>query len=141
MTLNARRRLAWVLASVVGFAGLAALYAAPLPHSPEFSICLFRRITGISCPGCGMTRAFAAMAQGEWRSAVAFHPLAPIVALEFLALWFAWGRSVFGRLGEASRDSVVLGVRSDRLAKYAIANGAALLALWLGRLATGTLPR
>lgn len=136
----ARTRWIWLAATLSGVAVFAALHFIHLPHGPESSICLFRRATNIPCPGCGMTRAFAAMARGEWRTAIEFHPLAPILGLEFLALWFAWGREVFRRPFESRAGDLVLGVRSERLASFAIANGAALLALWLGRLATGTLP-
>ncbi len=146
MTTSVRRRLLWGLASLVGVAGFAAFHFVHLPHGSETSICLFRRLTGIACPGCGLTRAFAAMAKGEWWLAITFHPLAPILALEFLALWITWGREVFANVSGVSATKqesggLVLGVRSEWLAKAALANGAALLALWLGRLATGTLPR
>ena len=135
-----RIRWIWLAATLSGVAVLAALHFIHLPHGPDSSICIFRRATGIPCPGCGMTRAFAAMARGEWRAAIEFHPLAPILGIEFLALWLAWGREAFRRSFEAREGEFVFGVRSERLAHFAIANGAALLALWFGRLATGTLP-
>lgn len=48
-------------------------------HLLGFSLwpCLFANVTGIPCPGCGMTRATGALLRGEWSAAVRFHPFAP----------------------------------------------------------------
>lgn len=35
--------------------------------------CPFYRILGISCPGCGMTRAWLCFLRGEWGQAVSYH--------------------------------------------------------------------
>ncbi len=37
--------------------------------------CPFRAISGIPCPGCGMTRAFLALAEGDFLGALRFNPL------------------------------------------------------------------
>jgi hypothetical protein len=78
-----------------------------------------------------MTRAFAALAKGNWSTAVALHPLAPVLALELTAGWTVWGLTL------VSRRPWRLAARLDSLL---LANFAALVALWLGRVATGTLP-
>lgn len=44
--------------------------------------CLFANVTGLPCPGCGMTRAMGALVRGEGSTAMQFHPFAP----GFLAL-------------------------------------------------------
>ena len=36
--------------------------------------CPFRILTGISCPGCGMTRAFLALAEGDFLTAFQYNP-------------------------------------------------------------------
>jgi hypothetical protein len=48
------------------------------------SLCFFKLVYGVPCPGCGMTRALAALAGGDPASAIAFHPLVPVVP--FLAI-------------------------------------------------------
>ena len=39
--------------------------------------CWFAEVTGLPCPGCGLTRAMLALGRGEWGLAWRFHPLAP----------------------------------------------------------------
>src|SRR5690242_20302444 len=120
---------AWLLAGLAGLAGLAVLHLWTPSGDPAGAICLLRRLFHLPCPGCGMTRAFAHLAKGEWRAAFALHPLAPLAALELILGWTAWGASLASsRLRFPWRiDSLLL------------ANVAAFVALWLGRAATGTL--
>ncbi len=39
-------------------------------------VCYFRNITGLPCPGCGMTRSFLYILQGEFVQAWEMHPFA-----------------------------------------------------------------
>jgi uncharacterized protein DUF2752 len=41
----------------------------PLPE-----LCLMRRVTGLGCPGCGMTRCFISLAHGDWANAWSYNP-------------------------------------------------------------------
>ncbi len=120
----------WFLAGLLGLAGLAVLHVWVPSGDSSGAICLSRRLFHLPCPGCGMTRAFAHLAKGEWGAALVLHPLAPVVALEMVLGWLAWGAVAAGR-------PLRLPVRVETLL---VANAAALCALWLGRLATGTLP-
>lgn len=38
--------------------------------------CTFAEVTGLPCPGCGLTRATSALLRGEWRASFLFHPFA-----------------------------------------------------------------
>lgn len=121
----------WALAGLAGLFTLAILRFWVPGTSPETSICLSRRVLDLPCPGCGLTRAFAHLAKGEWTAALAVHPLAPVLAVEFLGIWIAWGRAVFRNLPFPRTDWVERGV---------LAHLAVLCALWVGRLSTGNLP-
>ena len=48
-------------------------------------LCGFRRLTGYSCPFCGLTRGLAALAAGRWGDAVSFNALTPLAAALLVA--------------------------------------------------------
>ena len=41
--------------------------------------CLFRALLGFPAPSCGLTRAFLALAQGDWALALSYHLFAPLL--------------------------------------------------------------
>jgi hypothetical protein len=49
-------------------------------------VCLFRAISGLPCPGCGLTRALSSLIQGNPAAAFSYHPFAFIVLPLFLML-------------------------------------------------------
>lgn len=69
----------------VAVAGYAGLRASVLPE-PGFSICPFKLLTGLPCPGCGMGHALISAFQGHWQQSFSYHPL----GLPLLALWTGW---------------------------------------------------
>ncbi len=63
----------------IGEAGLCVtdpVWGARIPL-PE--MCWSRAVLGISCPGCGLTRSFVAMARGEIGSAWSLNPCGPLL--------------------------------------------------------------
>jgi hypothetical protein len=121
----------WLLTGFVGLTGLAILHVWVPSNDPSMAVCLSRRLFHIPCPACGLTRAFAHLAKGEWRAALTLHPLAPVLALEMIVGWLAWGTSL------ARRRPFRLPVPVDT---FTLGHAAVLVAIWLGRAATGTLP-
>ena len=68
------------------------------PDEPYFTICGFKTLTGLPCPGCGLTHSFCAIGKGEMLRALGFNLLGPFV---FLLTAVAWVRSALvlaGRL-------------------------------------------
>jgi len=53
----------------------------PIDTLESVSLCLFRGLTGIPCPGCGMGHAIYEFFAGDWLASAAYHPLGPIVAI------------------------------------------------------------
>lgn len=112
-----------VLLAGVGFLALAA------EDGP--TICPFALGTGVACPGCGMTRGIAALIRGDLAGSWRLHPLATLAALEITVAWtwWAWRRS-----GRTDRTP-------GTLTQFALGLTAVLLvAVWVVRLAGGTLP-
>jgi hypothetical protein len=62
-----------VVVAVVAAAWLAD------PAKLGVDLCWFRRLSGLPCPGCGLTRSLLALTQGDLRRSVAFHPFGPLV--------------------------------------------------------------
>lgn len=60
-------------------------------HEQLFLIpCAFRWLTGLPCPMCGMTTAFALMARGEVLAALGAHVLGPLL---YAATWLLAGNA------------------------------------------------
>lgn len=121
-------RTLWFVGTALAIAVAATLVVVgPREGSP----CLILAATGVSCPGCGMTRAAAAMLRGNWSSMWALHPMAPFVAMQGLAVWVLWGWTVFVR--KRTVDEVVL-------LGLLVVNTTALALVWVVRLVLGALP-
>jgi hypothetical protein len=60
----------------------------PLPQS-----CLSRQWFNVNCPGCGLTRSFIYLAQGNWQRSLSQHRIGWLLAIAVLAQfpyrWFA----------------------------------------------------
>ena len=100
-------------------------------HDAGPSICLLRQVAHVACPTCGLTRSLASLARGEWGAAMTLHPFGVLLVAQLAAGWLLWGVAV-------ARGRPVLSGRTAF--RILLANGGTLLALWLVRLVTGTLP-
>lgn len=70
-------------------AALAILAACVIPAGRLDGgpvLCPFRRLTGLPCPTCGLTRSWSALMHGQFGDSVAFHPLGPVTLLGAAAL-------------------------------------------------------
>ncbi len=74
--------------AVAGAAYAAVVVQAVRPILPESgaTLCPFRLLTGLPCPGCGMGHALVFALRGDFSGSWRFHPL----GLPLLALWTAW---------------------------------------------------
>lgn len=129
----------------IGIAGFGALLLAcmllqanedsvstlgvPLPD-----ICMMKRVTGLSCPGCGLTRCFVQMGHGEFRRAWSMSPAGTLfflllvaqIPLQAIQLWLAYR----GRPDPIRNwNGLVL-----------VVFGGLLIGQWFWRIALGQLP-
>ena len=75
------RRARWTIA-VVGILIIPSLYfLRPLLERNPASVCTFKNITGTPCLFCGLTRALAAAAHGDFGAATEFNSLWWLAAL------------------------------------------------------------
>jgi hypothetical protein len=68
-------------------AGAVYLYVFEPGRSGFFPPCMFRTLTGFTCPGCGTTRALHQMVHGHLFAAFMLNPLL-LIALPFLLYAF-----------------------------------------------------
>jgi Protein of unknown function (DUF2752) len=113
---------------------LAALGSAALLLSLSASgvagwQCPFLHITGIPCPGCGLTRATYLLLRGDIHASLTFHAFAPIVLLGIAVVGSA------GLLPDRARqpwiDKLVILERRTGVILILLA---ALIVYWLARL-------
>lgn len=76
--------------------GVGAMFFFFNPSTHGFyPVCVFHSLTGLNCPGCGMTRALYALLHGNLRLALKDNSLS-VLTLAALAVWSA--RLVFLKL-------------------------------------------
>src|SRR5213082_114107 len=78
-------------------------------------LCPFRLLTGLPCPGCGLTRSVVSLAHGDLAAALTFHPLGPLLIVGLLGVLIAeaWPPSTreSGATSASPRSPVALPAR------------------------------
>lgn len=68
--------------------GAAVVHASLVMTGLPSWTCPFRELLGIPCPGCGLSRAIAALLHGDWQTSLSFHLFAPFFLLALVLM--AW---------------------------------------------------
>lgn len=100
-------------------AWLPCILAIALVYCVMFALgitCPIRFLTGVSCPGCGMTRAVVSALRLDFKTAFDYHPLWILllpVAITLVILWRKGKRKAFHRMlyGAASVAVLVYALR------------------------------
>ncbi|MEQ1703052.1 MAG: DUF2752 domain-containing protein [Ilumatobacteraceae bacterium] len=79
-------------------AGIVARFD-PAAANSRFPACQFRAITGLWCPGCGLTRGFHQLFNGHVLSALSYNVFIPLVLVAVVGAWWSWLRTSWGRPG------------------------------------------
>ena len=77
-----RKRIVW--AGILLYAGIGIVLDAFTAYD-ILPPCLWRRLFGGACPGCGLTTAFTHLVRLEFRAAIDAHPLSLLIALLLVA--------------------------------------------------------
>jgi hypothetical protein len=119
------------LVLAAGAALLAPTLLRPEAHGPV--LCPLRRMTGLWCPTCGMTRAVGWSVHLDFEQAVRFHPLAPVLLVECLVAAFAWAVQ-----RRRHPDGPMWSARSATFGRSVlVANALIFLVVWVIRLHVG----
>ena len=117
---------------------LAAFFLLPPPEGNGTSLaglpslCTFHNVTGLPCPGCGITRSLVCCAHGLIGQAFRFHPLGPLVFLVLIGMTLM-------SVVSAARPGIRLILPPQWINGAAWTGIAALGIIWAGRL-SGVLP-
>ena len=81
--------------------GAAALVAAfdPAASGSRFPACQFKAVTGLWCPGCGLTRGFHELFNGHPVAALQHNVFIPLVLAAVVVGWWSWLRTSWGHPG------------------------------------------
>ena len=79
-----------VTLAFAGIAGAAVLFFFDPSKNGFYPVCQFHQLTGLYCPGCGMTRATYQLLHGNFLAALHFNALyvAVLIALAARGIWF-----------------------------------------------------
>jgi len=70
---------------LVAWLGLALSAWSP-PQGPGIALCFHQALTGIPCPGCGLTRSLSCGVRGHFLESLQYHPMGLLILALFLAV-------------------------------------------------------
>ena len=119
--------------ALTGLASAAAIPPSLLQVGPV--LCPFRFLTGLPCPGCGMTRSVVALLHGDLAASLFYHPLGvAVVAGAAIVATLTLISVLSPRL--SARAVPPVWIRTDALARGPLpwVGVAAFITVWLVRL-------
>jgi hypothetical protein len=101
----------------------------PILNAPLPELCTFRRLMGMGCPGCGLTRCFISLAHGDVRAAWSYNP-AGLVLFALFVVQIPYRGLQLWRIRRGIAE-----LRPLRLAQWALGLVAVMMfAQWIVRL-------
>jgi hypothetical protein len=85
----ANARFASIILAAAGLGIVAVVFFFNPATHQFYPVCQFHRLTGLNCPGCGMTRALYALLHGKFSAALQDNALF-VLTLGALAIRGAW---------------------------------------------------
>jgi hypothetical protein len=93
------RRSKWL--AVITLVALTGVYLVSFFYKPAqgnyFTLCGFKNLTGLPCPGCGLTHSFCAIGKGDFKQALTYNLLGPPVFLASILIWLRAVLVILGR--------------------------------------------
>ena len=91
---TANARFAGIFLTATGLGTAAVVFFFNPATHPFYPVCQFHRLTGLNCPGCGMTRALYTLLHGNIFAALRDNALFVLTlgALAMRGAWFGWNK-------------------------------------------------
>ena len=120
MTKKARLKKLLMNIFLLGMAGL--LYGIFVSYTGLAIPCLFRKVTGLLCPGCGVTGMCVALLHLDWRGAFSCHPVLFVLLRPLTAVFIcsAAGYVKNGRFWFARWQNLILYVSVAALVIFGV---------------------
>lgn len=120
MTKKARLKKLLLYMMLLGMAGL--LYGIFVSYTGLAIPCLFRKVTGLLCPGCGVTGMCVALLHLDWKGAFFCHPVLFVLLLPLTAVFIcgAAGYVQNGRFRFARWQNLILYVSVAALVIFGV---------------------
>ncbi len=83
-------RWSWALLAISGAGGAAVLFLFDPSRNSFYPLCMFHRLTGWNCPGCGGLRATHQLLHGHISEALRFNALVVLAVPVLLTLGLRW---------------------------------------------------
>ena len=86
------------IACGAALAGAAAFIGTHDPGAAgsRFPPCAFHQVTGLWCPGCGLTRGTYQLLHGHVGSALSYNVFTPVALAAIVVVWVGWLRVSWG---------------------------------------------
>jgi hypothetical protein len=84
------KRFSWMVFGVLSMVFLTSIIYRPAevdPNGDYYTICGFKNLTGLPCPGCGLTHSFCEIGKGHMASAFAWNWMGIPLFLLMILIW------------------------------------------------------
>ena len=93
---------------IIGLIALPLYYIGLFKALEPYNYCVFKRVTGIYCPGCGGTRALKALLSGDIAASLFYHPAVLYFTVFYIVFMLRMLLMLRFNIGRVSYKRVVL---------------------------------
>ena len=92
---------------IIGLIALPLYYLGAFKALEPYNYCIFKRIVGLYCPGCGGTRALKALLSGDIAASLFYHPAVLYYAVFYIVFMLRMFMMLRFNIGNVSYKRVV----------------------------------
>jgi hypothetical protein len=97
-----------IVVLIIGLIALPLYYFGAFKALEPYNYCIFKRLVGIYCPGCGGTRALKALLSGDIAASLFYHPAVLYFTVFYIIFMLRMFLMLRFNIGKVSYKRVVL---------------------------------